>query len=567
MLSAFRRGGAGQIVVGAIVFAIIVVFVLEFRTGRGPGAGLSRECAVELHGRCIDRKEYFAAYGLIVPRGLQPKRVREMGLRRQVLEGLVERELLLSEAKRLGISISEQEIDEELASGRARVSLPAAQASFLSYNLGLSADGVRPLPVKSVQSGAFDYKIYERIVKNTTNRSPREFKEMQRRELVAHRMRELVRTRVRVSVEEAFAQWEREKTSAVARVLRLDQDWFQRFGVDSSDAAVDAWAKDNSQQIDEAWKAESARVVAGCSLVSEVFVAAGPDVSDEAKVDIRSRIDEAHKRLRAKEPFALIARQVSEAATAPWGGEIGCLAESYGVGADELVKVAATMKAGEISPVLETPRGFHVLLLHGKLAPKDLEAYGKRLVARRLSVPLQADLALREFANESVERAKKGEKLEDVASELGARYALRAADRVPALRPAKNGEEPPAMAHASKPRVEISSSFNRIVGPSLDARPGEHPAAELFALEPDAVLSKPVATNKGLVVLQLKEKTLAKREDFEKDRHEILRTLQDDKGRDAVARYVDALRKAAKDQVKMDSRLLEESTTDTEGDS
>ena len=68
-------------------------------------------------------------------------------------------------------------------------------------------------------------------------------------------------------------------------------------------------------------------------------------------------------------------------------------------------------------------------------------------------------------------------------------------------------------------------------------------------------------------MLQLKEKTLATREDCEKDCHEILRTLQDDKGRDAVARYVEALRKAAKDQVKMDSRLLEESTTDTEGDS
>ncbi len=566
MLSAFRRGGAGQVVVGAIVFAIIVVFVLEFRTGRGPGAGLSRECAVETEGRCIDRKEYFAAHGLIVPRGIQPKRAREMGLRRQVLDGLIERELLISEANRLGISISEQAIDDELASGRAHVSLPAAQAAFLSYNLGLTLDGVRLLPVKSVQSGTFDYKIYERVVKNTTNRSPREFKEMQRRELIAKRMRELVRGRVRVSLEEAFAQWERERTSAVVRVAKLEKDWFQRFAVDSSDAAVDAWAKENVQQVDEAWKAETKRTVAGCILASEVFVAAGPDVSNEAKVDIRQRIDAAHARLKAKEPFALVVRQVSEAVTASYGGEIGCLAESYGAGADELVAIAKTMKPGEISPVLETPRGFHILQTHGTLAERDLERVGKRLVARRLSVPLRADVTMAGFANELVERAKKGEALDEVVKELATAHAQRIAAAVPALRPAKDAELP-ALDAANKPRVEISSSFNRIVGPSIEVSGGDSPTAKLFEMKVDQVLEKPVTTRTGMAVLQLKELTLATRPEFEKDRHEIMRTLQEDKGRDAVARYVAALRSAAKDKIKTDERLLEESSSDAEGDS
>ena len=172
MLSLFRRGGAGQVIIGAVVFAIIIVFVLEFRAGRqATQSALSRDCAVKVMDRCVDRKEYFASFGLIVPRGVPQKKIRAMGLRRQVAEGLVERELLLSEAERLGVSISEKEIDDELATGKAHVSIPVGQVSFLSYSLGIGEDGVRELPVKSVQTEAFDYKIYERIVRNVTNDS------------------------------------------------------------------------------------------------------------------------------------------------------------------------------------------------------------------------------------------------------------------------------------------------------------------------------------------------------------------------------------------------------------
>ena len=46
-----------------IVFAIIIVFVLEFRAGRGPAASLTSECAVEVEGRCASSKASRAACG------------------------------------------------------------------------------------------------------------------------------------------------------------------------------------------------------------------------------------------------------------------------------------------------------------------------------------------------------------------------------------------------------------------------------------------------------------------------------------------------------------------------
>jgi len=137
MLSIFRGGGFSQVLVGGIAFSIILVFALEFRAGRnGPTASLKRECALELKGDCVDPKEYYASYGLVM-RNINPRASKQLNLRKKTLDGLVERELLFTEAKRLGISASESDVEAELFNGRAHVSLPAQDSLALSAQLGM----------------------------------------------------------------------------------------------------------------------------------------------------------------------------------------------------------------------------------------------------------------------------------------------------------------------------------------------------------------------------------------------------------------------------------------------
>ena len=51
MLRALRAGGVAQVLMGAIVAAIIAVFVLEFRAAGGQQTGsLSRQCVAEVAG-------------------------------------------------------------------------------------------------------------------------------------------------------------------------------------------------------------------------------------------------------------------------------------------------------------------------------------------------------------------------------------------------------------------------------------------------------------------------------------------------------------------------------------
>src|SRR5512142_1547064 len=207
MMNLFRSGGLGQWIVAGVASLVIVVFVVEFRTARGPAhAKVAADCAIKMPGVCVSPKDFFASYGLIVPPGVSAKQVKALKLPEQVLDGLVERELLVKQAERQGIGISDDDLDSQLMQGRAHVSLPAASAPMLGAQLGLclpagrsygcapSSPLVRLMSVRRSSDGHFDTSKYEREVRVRTNRGPKQFRELQEREAIAERMRGLIRS-------------------------------------------------------------------------------------------------------------------------------------------------------------------------------------------------------------------------------------------------------------------------------------------------------------------------------------------------------------------------------------
>ena len=569
MLSIFRGGGFSQVLVGGIAFSIILVFALEFRAGRnGPTASLKKECALELKGECIDPKEYYASFGLVMPRGVDPRAAKQLGVHKKVLDGLVERELLVGEAKRLGISVSEADVEAELFNGRAHVSLPAGDAQSLSYQLGLcrrSEEGrgcedgtdtmVRELHVKRTADEPFDYAVYEREVRILANRGPKEFKEMQQRELLAARMRDLIREPVRVSETEAFALFEQERSTATIRSVVLSRDWFAKYLLDTSSAAVEKWASENKTLVDATWETDKATFTAGCVPTREVLLELGPGANDEDRAALRKKLESARQRITSGESFASIARSLSEGQTATQGGELGCVTASYGVGNEEVVKAAAALKPGEVSPIVETPRGLHLLQVDPKLDANTVEAVGKRFIARKLYVHAAADELQKTFGEELIKRAKGGAKLEDAVD-------AQLASLLPA--PAKKaGEETapavPALAATDHPKVEISAPFSTSGNPVPQVSPREPLAARAFELKnPDDVFQTPILTSEGSVVIQLKEKNAASRADFDKNKAKILGPLTAAKANEALANYVADLRKKLGDKLKVDARFAEE---------
>jgi len=567
MLSIFRGGGFSQVLVGGIAFSIILVFALEFRAGRnGPTASLKRECALELKGDCVDPKEYYASYGLVM-RNINPRASKQLNLRKKTLDGLVERELLFTEAKRLGISASESDVEAELFNGRAHVSLPAQDSLALSAQLGMcriAEDGrgcepggdtiVRYLRVKRTADEPFDYTLYEREIRVLANRGPKEFKEMQQRELIAARMRDLIREPVRVSENEAFALFEQARSTVTVRSAVLTRDWFAKYTLDASPAAIDKWAAENKTLVDASWETDKGNFTAGCVPTREIVLEVGPGANDEDRTALRQKLDSARKRVASGESFASVARSLSEGQTAVQGGELGCVTASYGVGNEEVAKAAAALKPGELSGIVETPRGMHLLAVDAKLEAAQLETFGRRYVARKLYVHAAADEQVKAFGEELIRRTKAGAKLED-ALDAQLTGLLPAA----AKKPDGKAAEVPGLSALDRPRVEISAPFPSSGNPLPQVTPKEPLAARAFELKnPDEVWQVPIQTSEGAVVIQLKEKNAVSRADFDKNKAELLGPMRAAKATEALANYVADLRKKAGDRLKVDARFGEE---------
>ena len=563
MMNLFRRGGGGQWIVAAIATIIIVVFVVEFRTARGPAhASLDGDCAIKVNKACLGRKEFFAAYGLIVPQGVPAKQIKAMKLPDMVVDGLIERELLVAEAEKLGIGVGDDDLDAELTHGRAHISLPVAGNDMVGSRLGLCipdpqtygcAPGghtFRYLPVTRAHDGLFDNKIYERVVRTYTNRGPKQFREMQSREVVAARMRDIIRARVRVSRDEAFDIYKRMSSTATVEYITLDRDWFGRFVVDLSPSRIDTWAAAHKEQVDDAVKTDKDRFVAGCTLVSEILFPFSGETTDSEKTTLRNQADAAKERItKGHEPFDVVARQVSKGDQAMWGGYLGCLNESYGTGAKELMEAAGQLKDHETSHVVESARGFHLLRLEGKLAESEVDSVLRHASARRLAARFLADETLQSFAAKLSDKAKSVSPLQTALDAV-------LPELVPALKSADKNVTLPALADADKPQVKNSAPF------AIDSVPGREFSsysgigAKIFALQkPGDMLAGPVSTMQGTAIVRLVAKHETTSESFDKDGASLMERMREEKGREAVIEYVARLRKLAEATIKVEDGL------------
>lgn len=562
MVRSLRQSGIGQLFLGAIVVAIILAFVL---TGSAPGgASLTKECAVQVGDHCVEPKEFFAAYGLLTSIGINEQAAKQLRLRDQIARGLAERELLYEQAKKLGLGTSEEDIDDELVDGRARLSLPAEDAERLALSLALCVDGpsgcepgtigLRSLRVK--RNGEFDYDRYKREVRVVTGRSPNHFKEMQQREYTAERLRQLIRSQAKVSEEEAFLAYSRARGKATARVARLKTGWFSRYTVAPTAEQIEKWKSDHEKELEEATKQLTQTWKEGCNVVSEIRIdstSASPEEEEDApEKSAVERIKTIRQKAKSGQDFHLLARQYSDAESAKVGGRIGCLDESYGVGADELINAAKELeKPGDISEVVDTVRGPTLIRLEGRVGAgpgegdedQSAESLARQHLAHTLSTEALAEEKARAFAARLIERLQEGEDIAEATDALRREFL----EEGPLGAKLAAGEDTlPGAEDEDRPVSDISRPFSIEQSPIADAKPGKNVAAMVFGLEEDdAVVEEPVETATGFAVLQLKEKDLVTRESFEADRTRVMGQLRSRKAEQMLSRYVEDLVKKA----------------------
>jgi peptidyl-prolyl cis-trans isomerase D len=610
MLSLFRSRGITNVIYGVVIIATILVFVIQFRPNAGQKqASIKTTCVANVRGWCIDPKDFNASVRLLMPRGAQGEplqaKAKSLKIKDVALNGLIERELLVGEADRLGLTATEQEVTDQIFNGFIRVSVPSDNAA-VAGQLPVGREGIIPVGFKDAKTKKFDMKVYERTVRNLTGRSPTEFREEQTRELLAAKMRDLVRAPIRVSEPEALDAYLRQYNTATVDYVHVKNAWAGRWLVSASDADVAAWQKEHQADVDREFDARKAEDLPKAGRIRHILAETKGRASatPEAKAAALAKISEAWTRLKRGDAFAQVARDLSDDPGSKRTG--GGYDKMDGFDAFFVKSANALALGATTNGAIETQFGYHILEKDDPAKTAEVETQLKKSIARDLYVKTKAMEVSKDFAMKLAADIKSGKSAEDAiksailpyvkvaavepikimkddtpkampdagaagSTDAGAASdatvqkndkATGAADGGAAVKPAPPPAPKPMTADTDpdRPEPQTSSAFSQGGDPIPELTPDGSIKVIAFAFhakDGDAMV-EPVRATDGFEIVRLKEHHTATAEDFAKDREQQLSQLLVAKQNEALSLYVQRLREAQKAAIKKDDSFLKE---------
>jgi peptidyl-prolyl cis-trans isomerase D len=319
----------------------------------------------KVNGTTIEWREYNDAFQNAVKQyrdalgpSFSEKMIEELGLKDKILDGLIDKILILQEAKRLGLSIP----DEELRVGIE--SIPAFQVN-----------------------GQFDRRNYERFLRLNRMTSD-EFEQSQRENLLISKAVSLIKTNEgKVSDEEVLDTYLFDNERIDLSFLKIAPDSFK-----SQVNANDVEMRDYYEKHREEFRipafvqiqyllfrpsdSESKIQVSPDEIkryydlrkntfkiprqirVRDILIKAGPQESPDQLEAKKKKAEEILEKAKKTKDFGSLAKQHSEAENAPKGGDLGWIQK--GMLGEQIESILFSMKAGELSGVLPGREGFFI---------------------------------------------------------------------------------------------------------------------------------------------------------------------------------------------------------------
>lgn len=385
MLKVIRRN-ASAAWVKFIFVAIVIVFVFW---GMG---GLVREQKAQFVARVnqdtIAPADYYRAYNNLLrlyqdiyKDNFRPELMKALDLKGKALDQLIRVYLMRQEAHRLGLSVSDAEVREAIAH------VPAFQ-----------------------QNGAFSKDLYLRVLRS--NRiTPGEYEESKEEELLVDKLQNLILGGVNVSEAEVRDRYRLDNEQVNLRFLKFDTATFAP-QVQLTDQDLQTYFEKNRENFREPEKVRieyvsfDAEKFAGQAPVSDAEVKTyydehaaeyekpeevharhilfrlAPEPTADEKAKVRTRAEEVLAKLKAGADFATLAKQYSEDASAAQGGDLGTFGRGKMVPPFEAA--AFTLAPGQISDLVESEFGFHIIKVEGKEAARTqtLDEVRPQIVAK-----------------------------------------------------------------------------------------------------------------------------------------------------------------------------------------
>jgi peptidyl-prolyl cis-trans isomerase D len=287
------------------------------------------------------------------------KTITEFRLKEKVLDNLISRVLILQEAKRLGLTVSDEELRETIES-----------TPYFHVN------------------GQFDPRLYERALR-ANRMSPEDYEQMQRENLLFSKVVNQIRLNGgKVSEDEVWDIYSFENEQINLNFLKVSPDAFMG-QVHANDAEV----KDYFQKHQDEFKTPTLIQVQylifqpsdfeGKSQISadeikryydlkkerfktakrvrarEILIKVGSDELSNKIEEKKKRAEEILEKAKKTKDFASLAKQYSESNSASKGGDMGWVQSGM---VDEAIQNSlSSMKAGEVSSVVRGRDGFHIL--------------------------------------------------------------------------------------------------------------------------------------------------------------------------------------------------------------
>jgi peptidyl-prolyl cis-trans isomerase D len=321
--------------------------------------------AAKVNGVVIEWREYNDAFQNAIKQyreamgpAFTEKMIEELHIKDQILDNLISKILILQEAKRLGLSIPDEELRETIES------VPAFQVN-----------------------DRFDKRNYERFLR-LNRMTPEEFEQSQRESLLLSKVVSLIKMNSgKVSDDEAWETYlfENERINLAFLKVSPDslmgqiqaneieiKDYFQKhqeefrvptfiqiqyllFRPADFENKVQVSPDEIKQYYDS--RKETFKIPKQMR-VRDILIKAGPQDTPDQLEAKRKKAEEILEKAKKTKDFGSLAKQYSEADNASKGGDLGWIQK--GMLGEQIESLLLSMKAGDLSGVLAGRDGFHI---------------------------------------------------------------------------------------------------------------------------------------------------------------------------------------------------------------
>ncbi|MGH1341580.1 MAG: peptidylprolyl isomerase [Nannocystales bacterium] len=506
-----------------ILLALAAAFGLSFGL---PSDSLSfgNKPIVEVHGATINDDDYRAQYSLMggVVRIPKDARMQQMfGVKEEVLESLIERELLAHAGEEMGLAATAHDAEDLVAHGHMII-------------LGMSVSWLGDLD-------QFNYKMFKNLLANYQLPENR-FLELQSREVLARSVRDLVRSSVVIPEPVLREQYEASANKLSLQYARYEIGPYADL-VDPSEEDVEAWMEEHSDELKKTLGTQGSRFTKLPEQIRVSVIAIdkpAAEASEALTTAARTKADDARTRIEAGATFREVARDVSDdEGTGRKGGDFGWTGVKVGTGLDPaLDKALRTLEVDALSEIIEGDNDFFIVRVEGKREGDVPEEDALRELAAEAIAQSKGKALAKAAAEEDRDAVLGGASIDDVFAAPGA---------VPGLEDAaidgEEGDSTPAEAKPARPKAELRETglFSKSAPiPNLGLMPDLVDAAWASDTE-TAILDAVYETQGALIIAGLKAKEGATDEGFAEAREQLYTTAWMRKGMQITANWAERL--------------------------